>query len=112
MINGVYQVRVSTSDGRHSDSEWVLDNRTLQGTDNTSRYQGEFHLSGQHVAMVMNVSRHKEINQTLFGPAVQYVVSLNGHFMRDSNAFSLSGSIEHVPHLFATVSGHWLKSLD
>ena len=56
MINGIYQVRVSTSDGRHSDSEWVVDDRTLQGTDSTSRYQGEFHLSGQHVAMVMNVS--------------------------------------------------------
>ena len=60
MINGIYHVTVSTSDGQHSDGQWVIDNHSLQGTDATSRYQGQFHLSGQHVAMQMNVSRHQE----------------------------------------------------
>ena len=112
MINGIYHVTVSTSDGQHSDGQWVIDNHSLQGTDATSRYQGQFHLSGQHVAMQMNVSRHQEAERTLFGPAMQYLLSLNGHFMSDSNAFNLSGPVAQVPALFATISGHWLKALD
>ncbi|MNW10053.1 hypothetical protein D3C71_2071900 [compost metagenome] len=62
--------------------------------------------------MQMNVSRHQEAERTLFGPAMQYLLSLNGHFMSDSNTFNLSGPVAHVPTLFATISGHWLKALD
>ncbi len=111
MLNGIYQVRLTTSDGHVSEGQWVVDEQHLSGNDQQARYQGRLLLSGEHVALRLDVQRNPESQHTLFGPASHYLLALNGHLRRDSNNFDLSGSIEQVPGIFATLSGHWVGAL-
>ncbi|SCK04801.1 GrlR family regulatory protein [Vogesella sp. LIG4] len=112
MLSGIYQVRLATSDGQVSEGQWVIDEQHLNGNDHNARYQGRLLLSGEHVALRLDVQRNPESQQTLFGPASHYLLALNGHLRRDSNNFDLSGPIEQVPGVFATLSGHWVGTLD
>lgn len=112
MLNGIYHVRLATSDGHVSEGQWVMDNHLLSGNDTQARYQGQCHLSGEHVTIRLAIDRHPESASALWGRLQQGFLALNGHLDSDRQHFSLSGDIEQHPGVYVTLNARWMSALD
>ena len=107
MQDGIYHVRFSSSQGLAGEGLAVVKAGSVNGGDFGYLYLGQLLADGERVSGQLEIKRWNASAQSVFGPLVNFALTLTGTVNGES--FRVSGGIPGQPNLKISIDGRRLS---